>query len=182
MENTVRSVVACFTRLEINWCLAGAHAVGIYSQPRATQDFDFIVDDRRLKRLLAELEKELGELGAVDVGAAVRLTAIDVDLIRSSNNELFREAILCSTEVEGWRVPPVEMLIVLKFLAAISHWRGRDQRAQDIVDLMRIYRNTDPEQLDRSLLNGLAGKVYPGAEQELASLLNRIEAGEEISI
>lgn len=182
MEETALTVVRCFEEVGVEWCLVGAHAYGVYVEPRATTDFDFVVDDRRLQRLLTTLERELGDLGQMDIGAAVRLTACSVDLIRASQDELFRDALTYRRTVAGWQVPRIEVLIVLKFLSSTSRWRGTDRRRQDMLDLVRLYRSVDADSIDRELLLGLAAKVYPGAEVEFERLLEKVDGGEPITI
>ncbi len=106
LEETVRTVIRCIEEVGVDWCLVGAHALGIYVEPRATSDFDFVVDDRRMKALLATLERELGDLGMVDIDAAVRLMKVDVNLIRARSNALFRAALNLAESVGEWRLPP----------------------------------------------------------------------------
>jgi hypothetical protein len=73
-------------------------------------------------------------------------------------------------------------LIPLKFLSAVSPWRGRDRRAQDTVDLVRLYRSVGRDGLDLEGVTELASLVYPGAEKELLEILRRVDDGESISI
>ena len=63
------------------------------TEPRATADFDFIVDAAKLDDIVAGLTKIFGRLDARDIGAAVQLKAIDIDLIRSSDHPLFEAAL-----------------------------------------------------------------------------------------
>lgn len=181
-ETDIVRVIRAFEASNAKWALVGAHAVGLLTEPRATVDFDFIVEGRRLSAVLARLKGEFGDLDALDIGAAVRLRAIDVDLIRSDNHALFREALERTSIVGDWRIPPPEAIIALKFLSAVSPWRNRDKRAQDIVDLRTVYHAVGSEALDRAVMVELAGLVYPGAERELEDILERIDRGEPIPI
>jgi hypothetical protein len=181
-EADIARVVQIFQHVNVRWALVGAHAVGLLTEPRATADFDFIIDDRKLKAVLAALERAFGELDLDDIGAAVRLRAIDVDLIRSTNHPLFKEAQDRTRKVNDWMTPEPEVLLVLKFLAAVNPWRASDRRAQDVVDLRSIYRAVGRDDLDVPLMRKLAGLVYPGAEREYDALLERIDRGEPIQI
>lgn len=178
-EPDVSRVTDAFEAAGAAWVLVGAHAVGLLTEPRATVDFDFIVDGRKLQDVLARLREAFGDLGEVDIGAAVRLVAIDVDLIRSTNHPLFAEALRLAEPVGVWRVPPPELVVVLKFLSAVSPWRNVDKRHHDIGDLGRVYRATAP---DRAAMLQLAALVYPGAEDELDALLTRMDEGLPITI
>jgi hypothetical protein len=180
-EADVVRVVQAFEASGAKWVLVGAHAIGLLTEPRATIDFDFIVEGRKLKSILGRLESEFGDLDAQDIGAAVRLQAIDVDLIRSDNHPLFREALDRAHDVGDWKIPPPEVIIALKFLSAVSPWRNRDKRAQDIVDLRTVYHAAGPEDLDREVMRTLGSLVYPGAERELEELLDKIDRGDPVS-
>jgi hypothetical protein len=181
-EADIARVVQVFERIGARWVLVGAHAVGLMTEPRATADFDFIVEDQKLRPLLAALEEVFGDLDVSDIGAALRLRAIDVDLIRSTNHPLFQRALDDPWRVADWNVARVEALLVLKFLSAVSPWRASDRRGQDIVDLRSVYRAVGRKALDEALMIELASLVYPGAEREFADLLARIDRGELIQI
>jgi hypothetical protein len=79
-------------------------------------------------------------------------------------------------------VPRTEVLIALKFLAAISPRRDRDKRAQDVVDLRTAYRKVGADRLDTEEMIQLAGLAYPNADQEFQTLLGKIDRGEPLSI
>lgn len=182
MEERIARVVAVFQELGARWALVGAHAIGTLTVPRATADFDFVVEDSKLRSILKALEREFGDLDPVDLGPAMRLRALDVDLIRSTTHSLFREALSHARPVEDWEIPVPEVLIVLKFLAAVSPWRERTKRMQDIVDLSTLFLAIGRDELDEDLIRGLAAQVYPGAESELEDLLGRIERGEPVTV
>ena len=182
MDDNIVRVVRVFAEVQIEWVLVGAHAVGLLTEPRATEDFDFIVDQRRLWQLIKALEAEFGELDMVDLGPALRSRVLNIDLIRSGNHPLFADALASSTAASGWRSPSVEALLALKFLAMISPWRDRRKRAVDLADFIAVYTSQDPVDLDLAALAALAAKVYPGAENELVELLRRIDGGDQIEI
>lgn len=178
----IARVIEIFEDTGARWALVGAHAVGLLTEPRATADFDFLIEDRRLKSVLRGLETAFGELDVEDLGAATRLRAIDVDLIRATNHPLFREALDLAQKSGAWSVPPPEALLALKFLAAVSPWRKAVKRAQDMVDFRAIYEAIGREGLDFALIRRLAGLAYPGAEREIDSILDRIERGQRIEV
>lgn len=124
-ETDIARVVQIFEQSGARWSLVGAHAVGLVTEPRATTDFDFVVEDRKVRRVVDALQAEFGELDVDDIGVAVRLRALDVDLIRAIH-PLFKEALARTRRIDDWNVPTTEVPIVLKFLAAVSPWRGPD--------------------------------------------------------
>lgn len=182
VEATLARVIATFDELGVRWCLIGAHAIGEYTEPRATEDVDLLVDDRRMPKLLSLLGDRLGPLDVDDIGAAVRLRALQIDLVRASANSVFRTALAEATTIDAWRIPTREALLVMKFMAATSPFRGLDRRRQDIIDLVRLYRAIDPDDLDRPTISRLAGMMYGGADAELSELLGRIDRDEPISL
>ncbi len=182
MEERIARVVGVFQQVGSSWALVGAHAIGTLAEPRATKGFDFVVEGSKLRAITQALEAEFGDLDAVDLGPAMRFRALDVDLILSTTHPLFGEALKRVRPVADWNVPVPEVLIVLKFLAAVSPWRERTKRMQDIVDLTVLVTTLGRDGLDEALLKDLAAQVYPGGDDELDALLGRIERGEPITI
>jgi hypothetical protein len=78
-------------------------------------------------------------------------------------------------------VPRTEVLVVLKFLAAVSPWRDRRKRMQDVFDISYVCEVVGAE-LDRAMMLDLARLVYPGAEREFAELLDKLDRGDPISV
>jgi hypothetical protein len=77
-------------------------------------------------------------------------------------------------------MPETEVLLASRFLSAVSPWRNRTKRVQDIADMATIYLHVGPASLDRVLMLELSALVYPGAEKEYAALLDEIEKGDPI--
>jgi hypothetical protein len=180
-EADITRVVEVFEASHARWALVGAHAIGLLTEPRATADFDFIVEAARLPSVVRRLEQEFGELGETDIGAAIQLKAIDVDLIRSNNHPLFQAALEQVRTVGDWKVPRTEVLVVLKFLSAVSPHRAPRRRRQDVTDLGNVYEEHRGA-LDRAAMIELSRLVYPGAEREFGELLDKIDRGEPIAI
>jgi hypothetical protein len=180
-EADVARVIRVFKAKRARWALVGAHAIGLVTEPRATADFDFIVDAAKLDAIIGALTKEFGPLRERDIGAAVQLKAIDIDLIRSTDHPLFEAALERRRTVRGWQVPRTEVLIVLKFMAAVSLRRGREKRVFDVGDLIGMYRHSRSK-LDHALMIELSRLVDPGAETEFRALISKIQRGQPVSI
>lgn len=180
-EVEIAKVVEVFEARKAKWALVGAHAIALLTEPRATSDFDFIVEASKLDSIVADLTDAFGDLDEHDIGAAMRLTAIDIDLIRSTRHPLFREALRHLRTVGSWKVPETEVLLVLKFLAATSPARAANRRGQDVLDLRVVYQAVGDE-LDRERAIKLSRKVYPGAEREFRELLDKIDRNEPLTI
>ncbi|OGQ25355.1 MAG: hypothetical protein A2138_02330 [Deltaproteobacteria bacterium RBG_16_71_12] len=181
-EADITKVIEAFEEAGSRWALVGAHAVGLLTEPRATVDFDFIVETARLQKILGALEARFGELGQEDVDAAVRLRNIDVDLIRSTNHPLFMRALELTRRIDAWQVPRAEVILALKFLAAVSPWRNEAKRTHDVGDMRSIYQALGTDGIDRALLLELGGLAYPGAQNELEQMLDKFDRGEPIQI
>ncbi len=179
-EVEISRVVEVFEANHVAWALVGAHAIGLVTEPRATADFDFIIEGAKLGAVTRELANVFGELGEIDIGAAIQLRAIDIDLIRSTNHPLFQVALDRRRTLGAWKVPRTEVLVVLKFLAAVSPWRNRTKRIQDVADISLVYQTAG--KLDREMMIELSRLVYPTAETEFRDLLDKIDRGEPISI
>ena len=180
-EADISRVVEVFEACRARWALVGAHAIGLVTEPRATADFAFIVEGAKLGAVVRGLTEEFGELDEIDIGAAIQLKAIDIDLIRSTNHPLFEAALAQTRTVGEWKVPRTEVLVVLKFLAAVSPARDRRKRRQDVTDLSYVYEIAGDD-LDRARMIELSRLVYPGAEREFSELLDKIDRAEPISI
>lgn len=180
-EADIVRVVQVFEATGAAWALVGAHAIGLLTEPRATADFDFIIEAAKLDRVLRGLTTEFGPLDDNDIGAAIQLKAIDVDLIKSSNHPLFQLALDRAQSVGDWRVPRAEVLIVLKFLSAVSPWTDRRKRMQDVTDISFV-REVAGADLDRGMMIELSRLVYPGADAEFRELLDKLDRGDPISI
>ena len=72
-------------------------------------------------------------------------------------------------------------MIALKFHAAISLRRAIEERYQDVADIGRIIaKRFDPA--DEQLALEIAAHAYPGAEVELAALLDDLRHGRSVKI
>jgi hypothetical protein len=163
------------------WALIGAHPLSLITEPRATNDFDFVIEDDRLSGIMHNLASAFGDLDLVVSDTGVRLNALEVDLIRSSNHALLQVALERQNVINGWRVPRTEVLIALRFLSSRSVWRPRYKRMQDMADIAAIWESRGPD-LDRAMLLELGGLVYAGAGRELDQVLDQLARGEPISI
>jgi len=182
MEERITRIVQVFDEVGARWTLVGAHAVGALTEPRATEDFDFVIEDRKLSTVLEKLGEVFGPLTTTDVGAAVRVLNLDIDLIRSTAHPLFKRSLDETRDAASWRIPVPELLIALKFLSSVNPWRGVDRRRQDVLDLILIYKTIGLDGLDRERILALSRDVYPGAERELGQLLGRVDRDEPITI
>ena len=113
LPDDFREFIQCLNKNRVRYLLVGGWAVGIYGNPRATKDIDFLIaiDDENIRHLLAALY----EFGAPTVeskvfqepGNVYRIgsSPIQIDIINSASGIDFedcysRRQTLASDEVE----------------------------------------------------------------------------------
>jgi hypothetical protein len=185
----IADVLDALTKAHADFAVVGAHAVGVHARPRATIDFDVIVQGSKL----ASVSKMLRSSGytvrdegdVVQIWVGPKSTEAACDLMRSTAHPLW-ETILLKTSpgtVAGREVPIATRpaLVALKFFSAVSPSRDREDRAQDVVDVARLVK-TSWSLADRKEALSLVSVIHPGADGELARLLDDIAAGKPITI
>lgn len=76
---------------------------------------------------------------------------------------------------------PRGALVALKFHAAISIRRAIEDRYQDVADIGRVMKKRF-EAADEQLALQIAAYAYPGAEAELAALIDDLRHGRAVKI
>lgn len=180
-EAEISRVVDIFNASNARWSLVGAYAVTLVTEPRSTADFDFIIDDAAVDDVLRGLTEVFGPLQAHDAGVEMRLTAIDVDLIRSTFHPLFAVALEQPRTIGDWRAPHTEVLVILKFMAAVSRQRSRADRMGDYAAIGFIHSAAQGS-LDLERMVELSRLVYPGADAVFGDLISKLDLDEPISI
>ncbi len=113
LPDDFREFIQCLNKNKVRYLLVGGWAVGIYGNPRATKDIDFLIaiDDENIRHLLAALyefgaptveSKVFQELGNV---YRIGSSPIQIDIINNASGIDFedcysRRQILTSDEVE----------------------------------------------------------------------------------
>lgn len=181
-----------FAQVGADHALIGGIAVGYHARKRATIDVDMLVPRDRLEPLGDEFtNRGYPVTRSMDL---VRIYERDgdpaeddaiVDLVAWEANPVLQEAarVAVPATVLGHRVRivPRGALVALKFHAAISPRRALGDRHQDVADLIRIIeKRWAPE--DEALALRIAALCYPGAEAELATILDDVRNGRTIKI
>lgn len=160
----------------------GGIAVGFHSRVRATVDVDLLVPQRKLGPLAKALEdrgfvvdRHPDMIRVYPSGATIGEDEALADLVGLESNPALREAakMVEPATVLGQPVRIVQRgaLVALKFQAATSPSRRIEDRYIDVGDIGRIVRaRFDPD--DEAVALRIADTMYPGARDELASLLD----------
>lgn len=184
---TPAQVIRVLNRHKISFVLVGLHGLsGWMREPRSTQDVDVIVAARQVKKAVRLLLEEFPHLEAVDLEVVTRLkhresqeVLIDVmKPIQPPHREIFKNAIQVKTKGQTYRIPTLEMALVLKFAPMISLTREEEDKYQDAHDFIRIVKNN--AELDVKKLEELGDLVYNGGGKEVLELVRRVRAGEKL--
>lgn len=181
---TPLEVITILNRAGVRFMLVGLHGIaGWMNEPRATQDVDVLVAARGLKKAVRALLEAFPHLEADDHPVVTRLRnretkAVAIDVMKP-NQELFREALkhthTVSSEGQTYRIPSLEMAVVMKFAPMISLNRDDLDKYQDAHDFGRIVL-ANPE-IDLKKLAELGDLVYPGGGKEVLELVGQVRTG-----
>lgn len=170
----------------------GGIAVGYHGRLRATVDVDMLVPRGKLDALAYALRARGYVVTQTYDMVRVYPPEADPDTAESFADLVAREAnpvLEAAARVAGpatvlghrVRIVPRGALVALKFHAAISPRRAIEDRYQDVADIGRIIaKRFEPG--DEQLALQVAANAYPGAEAELAKLLDDLRHGRPVKI
>ena len=172
--------------------LVGGLAVGYHGRLRATIDVDLLVPLAKLDELAVALAARGYVIARTPMMVRVFSAGADPDRDEAIAHLLGREANLVLAAaaqaiepalVLGHRVNIVQRgaLVALKFHAAISTQRELADRYQDLADIGRIIKKELTAE-DERLALAIAGRAYPGADVELAQILDDLRHGRPVKI
>jgi hypothetical protein len=187
--NLPEKALEFLNRLEeasVDWVLVGAAAVNLYRrEPRATLDIDVVVRKKHIGKVRRILKAICTDVRDTEVHLHGTLSPepmrLDVDVIKSQSHALFEEALGRKVLVEGVKVPILEALLSLKYLSAVSPFRSREDRGQDVIDFMKSYKE-NRERIDRKLLVDLASRAHERAPKEFPEFLDAVENDRPITV
>jgi hypothetical protein len=189
---TLAELSVIFAEVGSDHALIGGIAVGYHGRLRATVDVDLLVPRSKLDSLAQALRARgyvvahsADMLRVYPAGADPDHAESIADLVAREANPVLEAAARTAepATVLGHRVHivPRGALIALKFHAAISLRRAIEDRYQDVADIGRIIaKRFDPA--DEQLALEIAAHAYPGAEVELAALLDDLRHGRSVKI
>ena len=114
------------TKLGIRHALIGGLAVGAHGFVRSTKDVDFLVSEDAF-------DHHVGGLVTLRSGLPFALNNVPIDLIGTSEDVYFEDALYSSDKSEGVPIVPIDALIILKLEAG---------RRRDKMDIERIYEES----------------------------------------
>ena len=180
-------VVRVLNRAKISFVLAGAHGLAAWrKKPRATEDVDVVVAVRQVKKAVRMLLAAFPQLEPVDLPVVVRLrergtedVAIDVmKPLQQPYMEVFKHTKKVSIQGETYRIPSLEMAIVMKFSAMTSLYRADADKFLDAHDFMLMVQGN--RDFDRKTVVELASLIYADGGKDVLEMVRKIQAGEKL--
>jgi hypothetical protein len=180
-------VIRVLNRAKVSFVLAGAHALAAWTQkPRATQDVDVVVAARHLKKAAKALLAAFPNLETVDLPVVTRLRdrgtqEVAIDLMKPVQPpycDVFKHTHPVTLEGEHYRIPSLEMALIMKFSAMTSLYRADADKYQDAADFIRMAQaNAD---LNTDELAALASLIYPDGGKDVLEMVRKARTGEKI--
>jgi len=181
-------IIPVLNKAGVRFLLMGTHGVGAWrSEPRATQDVDFLIAARDHAKAVRAIRAAYPELEVIEGVVVTRfkdkdLDKVVIDLMRP-NQPLFKVAFRNTIEIKDkkYRAPNLEMALASKFAAMVSHHREPRKKHIDIGDFMDIVLfNRDA--IDRSKLAKLGDRVYPKGGLEILKLVDDTLEGRDFQV
>jgi len=182
-------VIRILNGARISYVLVGAYGLaGWRKESRATEDVDVVVSAKQVKKAVNVLCDAFPHLEAVDLPVVVRLrdretqdVAIDVmKPLQQPYRDVFKHTHSVQSEGLKYRVPSLEMAILMKFSSMTSLYRASEDRHRDAQDFIRMVKR-NPE-LDKEELAELGTLVYPDGGKDILELVRKASAGEMLNI
>lgn len=180
-------VIRVLNKAKISFVLVGAYGLaGWRKETRTTDDVDIVVSGRQVKKAVKVLLAAFPGLEPVDLPVVVRLRERDsedvlIDVMKPVQQPymaVFKHTHKVSAEGEPYRVPSLEMAVVMKFSAMISINRAPEDKHHDARDFIRMVKNNP--QLDQDQAAQLASLIYPDGGKDLLEIVRKALANETL--
>jgi hypothetical protein len=179
-----RDVIVVLTKAKVPFMLVGAHALsGWTRKPRATEDVDVLVSIRYHKKAVRALLQAFPHLEVQDLPIVTRLRdpatgKVVIDVMKPLQQPYvvaLKHAHLVETEGYSYKIPVVELALVMKFSAMTSVYRGETEKLQDAHDFRQIIE-VNP-QMDIDKLREFADLIYPEGGKDITDMVRRVREG-----
>jgi hypothetical protein len=182
-------VIRILNNAKVSFVLVGAYGLaGWRKEARATEDIDVVVAAKQVKKAVKLLCQAFPDLEPVDLPVVVRLrwrgteeVAIDVmKPVQQPYREVFKHAQTVQAGGQTYRVPSLEMAVLMKYSAMTSLNRAEEDIYQDAHDfILMLKNNTD---LDKETLAELATLLYADGGKDVLELVRKALAGEKLNL
>jgi hypothetical protein len=182
-------VIRVLNEAKVPFVLVGAYGLsGWLKEARATEDVDVVVAGRHVKKAVKALEAVFPDLEALDLPVVTRLrdrvtkdVAIDImKPVQQPYRAVFHHTNTVRSGGQSYRVPSLEMALVMKFSAMTSIYRADKDKYQDAHDfILLVEHNPD---FDRDNLAELASLIYPEGGKDILEMARKVQAGEKLNL
>lgn len=185
----VVEVIRLLNEAKVRFVLVGAYGLAEWrKEARGTEDIDVVVAVKQLKKAVAVLTQAFPHLEPVDLPEVIRLRErgtenVQIDVMKPLQQPyraVFKHTHSVTREGETYRIPTLEMAIVMKFSAMTSLHRASEDRHRDAHDFIRMVKN-NPE-LDPEKLAQLACLIYPEGRRDILEMVEKVKAGEILQL
>jgi len=184
---TPEEIIKVLNDAGVNFVLMGTYGVGGWrSEPRATDDVDFLIHKTSHRKAIAAIRKAFPSLKPSDLTVVTRFVdpstkRVVIDLMKPY--EAFYRAVFKNTVPAGrtHRIPDLEMALVSKFAAMVSTNRPAKKRLVDAGDFSDIVQE-NAEIIDLRKLRRLANLVYKGGAERITEFLEDAKAGRVLKL
>lgn len=182
-------VIRVLNGAAIHFVLVGAYGLaGWRQEARATEDVDVVVAARQVKRAVAILLAAFPHLEALENPVVVRLrektgknVAIDVmKPVQPPYRQVFKHTHTVNLEGQAYRVPTLEMAMVMKFSAMTSLYRAEKDKYVDAHDFILLVENNP--QFDSTKLSQLGSLIYEDGGKDVMEMARKVLAGEKLNL
>ncbi len=180
-------VIRVLNNAKISFVLVGAYGLaGWKDESRGTEDVDVVVAAKQLKKAVKALLEAFPHLEPIDLPVVVRLREretqdVVIDVMKPLQQpyiSVFKHTHTVTSEGQTYRVPSLEMALVMKFSAMISLYRADEDKFRDAHDFIRMVKaNSD---IDETTMAQLASLIYEDAGKEIQEMVRKIRAGEKL--
>jgi hypothetical protein len=184
-----QEVITVLNRAKISFVLVGAFGLALWrKEARGTEDVDVVVAAKQVKKAVRVLLDAFPQLEPVDFEVVVRLRdretqEVFVDVkkpLQQPYREVFKHPHTVSSEGQTYRIPSLEMAVVMKFASMTSLNRAVEDSYRDAHDFIRMIKN-NPE-FDKDKVGELASLIYPEAGKVVLDLARKAQAGEKLNL
>lgn len=182
-------LIALFNREKVSFVLVGLHGLsGWMDEARATEDVDIIVALKQHQKAVRLLEENYPFLEAVALDVVTRMRhretgKVLVDVMKPNqppHRDVFKNTAEVVLGKQKYRIPSLEMALVMKFAPMVSPNRADKDKYQDAHDfILLVEKNPD---IDLAKLEKLGDSVYGGGGKDLLEMVRRVRAGEKLSL
>jgi hypothetical protein len=180
-------VLSLLQEAGVDCVLAGTHGIGVWmKETRATQDVDFVIREKDLRRAAAALLAAHPDWGIEKHPDVWRFTSqgeyvVDLMLARAPQfKRVLKEFEVVSLGRHKVKIPRVEAALAMKFAAMTGHCRKPSKKLLDAHEFMEIVE-AQPA-INVELLAEIGELVYAGGGADAVRYVTDVKAGRKLEI